>query len=52
MASDNEQKILSRCLQNHRVLYYKSYKDFQKKHFKNNSNATKEKWEVEDGAGV
>lgn len=35
-----------------RVLYYKSYKDFHKKHFKNNSNATKEKWEVEDGAGV
>lgn len=34
MAVDNEQKILSRCLQNHRVLYYKSYKDFQKKHFK------------------
>ena len=43
MAIHNEQKILSHCVQNRRVSYDKSCKDFHRKHFKNNWNATKEK---------
>ena len=51
MFSSMEEKALSNCVQQYKVLYDKSHKHFHRKDIKKNAwNAVAEKLELEDGA--